>query len=125
MQVNTFQVVLSTDGEKSFIFFIYADIQWGMGGIGFNAGDGVRSFTVPGSLTLSARVIEEGSNVGVTGVYAFRVDLLDIVRPGGESDCYSYQSQTTTMQEATPSLSGLSLLSRDDLHLGWFFHEGL
>ena len=96
MQVNTFQVVLSTDGEKSFIFFIYADIQWGMGGIGFNAGDGVRSFTVPRSRTLSARVIEESSNVGVTGVYAFRVDLLDMVRPGGESDCYSYQSQTTT-----------------------------
>ena len=29
------------------------------------------------------------------------------------------------LQEATPSLSRLSLLSRDDLHLGWFFHEGL
>jgi len=96
MQVNTFQVVLSTDGEKSFVFFIYFDIQWGMGGIGFNAGDGVRSFTVPGSRTPSARVIEDGSNVGVAGVYAFRVDLLDIVRPGGESDCYGHQSQNAT-----------------------------
>ena len=84
MQVNTLQVVLTTDGERSFTFFIYVDITWGEGGIGFNAGDGVRSYTLPGSRTPEAREVEESSNVGVEGLYAYRVDLQDIILPGGE-----------------------------------------
>ena len=86
MQVNTLQVVLTTDGERSFTFFIYSDIQWGDGVIGFNAGDGVRSYTLPGSGSPAARNIEDDSNVGVKGVYAYRVDLPEIVGPGGESN---------------------------------------
>ena len=74
LQVNTLQVVLTTDGEKSFVFFIYTDVQWGQGGIGFNAGDGVRSYELPGSRTPEAREVEDSSNVGVEGVYAYRVD---------------------------------------------------
>ena len=36
----------------TFVFFIYGDIQWGDGAnIGFNAGDGIGSFMVPGALT--------------------------------------------------------------------------
>ena len=83
-QVNTLQVVLTTDGERSFTFFIYVDITWGEGGIGFNAGDGVRSYELPGSRTPEAREVEDSSNVGVEGVYAYRVDLQNIVLPGGE-----------------------------------------
>ena len=86
MQVNTLQVVLTTDGERSFTFFIYSDIQWGEGVIGFNAGDGVRSYTLPDSGSPAAIDIEEDSNVGVEGVYAHRVDLPEIVGPGGESN---------------------------------------
>ena len=86
IQANTFQAVLATDGEKSFVFFIYMDIQWGTGGIGFNAGDGVRSFSLNESVTDAARMIMDGSNVGVVGEYAFHVDLQNIVSPGGESN---------------------------------------
>lgn len=62
------------------------DIQWGTGGIGFNAGDGVKSFSLNESVTDAARMIEDDSNVGVVGEYAFRVDLQNIVSPGGESN---------------------------------------
>ena len=66
----------------TFVFFIYGDIQWGNGdiqwgngaNIGFSAGDGTSSFMVPGALTNQVLNIDEGSNVGVTGVYIYRVD---------------------------------------------------
>ena len=60
----------------TFVFFIYGDIQWGDGAnIGFNAGDGIRSFMLPGALTNQVLNIDEGSNVDVRGVYIYRVDL--------------------------------------------------
>ena len=70
----------------TFVFFIYGDIQWGDGAnIGFSAGDGTRSFMVPGALTNQTLNIDEGSNVGVTGVYIYRVDLRSVFGPrGGE-----------------------------------------
>ena len=64
----------------TFVFFIYGDIQWGSGAnIGFNAGDGMRSFMVPGALTNQVLNIDEGSNVGVTGVYIYRADLCSVL----------------------------------------------
>ena len=75
LQANTFQVVIAADQQMTFVFFIYGDIQWGAGAnIGFNAGDGTRFFMVPGSLTNQTLNIDEGSNVGVTGMYIYRVD---------------------------------------------------
>ena len=85
LQHNTFQVVLATDGKKSFVFFIYYDIQWGSGGIGFNAGDGVKSFTE----SLASGALVRGSNVNISGVYAYRFDLPTIISPGGQSDAMS------------------------------------
>ena len=84
MQDNTFQVVMATDGEKSFVFFTYTDIQWGEGGVGFDAGDLIRGLNVPGSRTAATRRLEEFSNVGVEGVVAFRVDLPNIIVPDGK-----------------------------------------
>ena len=69
----------------TFVFFIYGDIQWGDGAnIGFTAGDGTRSFTVPGALTNQVLNIDEGSNVGVTGVYIYRVGCLVLGPRDGE-----------------------------------------
>ena len=66
----------------TFVFFIYHDIQWGDGAnIGFTAGDGTRYFMVPGALTNQVLNIDEGSNVGVTGVYIYRVDLCSVLGP--------------------------------------------
>ena len=73
----------------TFVFFIYGDIQWGDSAnygfdganIGFDAGDGTRFFMVPGALTNQTLNIDEGSNVGVTGLYIYRVDLCSVLGP--------------------------------------------
>nr|XP_054605635.1 sushi, nidogen and EGF-like domain-containing protein 1 [Nothobranchius furzeri] len=89
--VNTFQVVLITDGEISFTIFQYNTITWttgrhassggnltGMGGIaaqaGFNAGDGTRYFNIPGSRTTDVVGVEGTTNVGYPGRWVFRID---------------------------------------------------
>ena len=70
-------MVLATDGQTSFVSFEYADIQWGAGAqIGFNAGDGVRSFMVPEALTNATLEMESRSNVNISGVFLYRVDNL-------------------------------------------------
>lgn len=53
--------------------------------MGFNAGDRMRSFSLPDSQTPEAVNVDEGSNVGVEGLYAYRVDLPEIIGPGGET----------------------------------------
>ena len=66
----------------TFVFFIYGDIQWGRGAnVGFHAGDGTRSFMDPRALTNQTLNIDEGSNVGLTGVYIYRVDLCSVLGP--------------------------------------------
>ncbi|XP_047442765.1 sushi, nidogen and EGF-like domain-containing protein 1 isoform X2 [Mugil cephalus] len=89
--VNTFQVVLITDGELSFTIFQYNNITWttgmhassggnlvGLGGIaaqaGFNAGDGQRYFNIPGSRTADVVNVEGTTNVGYPGRWVFRID---------------------------------------------------
>ena len=83
-QTNTFQCVMVTDGANSFVIFLYADngIQWTTGDssngtpahVGFNAGDGNRSATVPASRTEAIVDIETTSNVDVPGVWVLQVD---------------------------------------------------
>lgn len=86
-----------TDGQQSFVIFLYADggIQWttgdasggqnGLGGTpaqaGFNAGDGNRSATVPSSQTPAIINIANTSNVDVPGMWIFQVD--ENIRSGG------------------------------------------
>ncbi|KAJ7993401.1 hypothetical protein DPEC_G00272060 [Dallia pectoralis] len=89
--VNTFQVILITNGELSFTVFQYHNISWttgmhassggdlaGLGGIaaqaGFNAGDGKRYFNIPGSRTDDVVDVEETTNVGYPGKWVFRID---------------------------------------------------
>ncbi|NXJ58772.1 TECTA protein, partial [Spizaetus tyrannus] len=89
-KVNTFQAVLATDGATSFIILNYGDIQWttgisnggdahtGLGGIpaqaGFNSGDGVHYYNIPGSRSPAVLHIGRKSNVGILGRWIFRVD---------------------------------------------------
>ncbi|XP_032211338.1 sushi, nidogen and EGF-like domain-containing protein 1 isoform X6 [Mustela erminea] len=99
LYVNTFQTVLITDGKFSFTIFNYESITWttgthassggdttGLGGIaaqaGFNAGDGRRYFSIPGSRTADIAEVETTTNVGVPGRWAFRIDDAQ-VRVGG------------------------------------------
>ncbi len=78
---NTYQAVLMTDGWKSFVCFLYENIQWSISiftpipaQIGFNAGDGSRSFTVPGELTPDTLYMQSMSNVGQPGLFVYQVD---------------------------------------------------
>eukprot|EP00057_Strongylocentrotus_purpuratus_P029925 XP_780234.3 PREDICTED: sushi domain-containing protein 2 [Strongylocentrotus purpuratus] len=90
---NSFQAVIVTDGRYSFAIFNYGDINWttgeasggdgnGLGGIpaqvGFNAGDGVTYYSVPGSQTAAVVDIETTSNIGVPGRWVFRTDNSNI-----------------------------------------------
>ena len=67
--VNTFQVIIVSDGTQTFVRFNYGDIQWGGSNtlIGVSAGDGVNFITHPASLSSSVLTID---NTTVT----YRVD---------------------------------------------------
>ena len=96
-QNNTFQCVLARSGNESYAIYLYADglIQWtasvdqggenGFGGnaalVGYNAGDEITSFKVPGSQTDNILNIVSTSNIGVPGVLVFRLDEDDIFLP--------------------------------------------
>ncbi|NXI35799.1 TECTA protein, partial [Galbula dea] len=89
-KVNTFQVVLATDGATSFVMLNYGDLQWttgisnqgdphtGLGGLpaqaGFNSGDDVHYYNIPGSRSPAVLTISQRSNIGVPGRWIFRVD---------------------------------------------------
>ena len=81
--------MLSTDGERSFVVFMYLDngIQWtsgdanygshGLGGIsaqaGFDSGDGVNFLQFAEAMTDDIVDIENTSNIGDPGYYIFAV----------------------------------------------------
>ena len=78
--------------SQSYAIYLYADglIQWttSVGGdfneftvalAGYNAGDGLVSFTVPGSQTDDILNIVSLSNVDVPGMLVFRLDEDDVV----------------------------------------------
>ena len=72
--------MLATDGEETYVLFLYRDMQWGEGSVvGFNAGDGKRGFMLPGDV----RTLESRSNVGpdFPGVWMFRVDQQIVLQP--------------------------------------------
>ena len=84
---------MAGSGNQSYAIYLYADglIQWtssgesGFGGnaalVGYNAGDGVTSFTLPGSHTDDFLNIVSISNVNVPGMLVFRLDEDDVVHP--------------------------------------------
>ena len=89
--MNTYQVVLATDGNQTYSLFLYRDVQWGFEStvVGFNSGS--RNNSQPIFLNLPESFIEEGvlsleetSNIGVgyPGVYMFRIDQ-NITQPQG------------------------------------------
>ena len=85
--MNTFQCILATSELESFVIFLYANLQWttgdlsggyhGLGGTealaGYNAGDGINSYTIPGSLTSNITNIAWTSNIGIPGTWILKV----------------------------------------------------
>uniref|UniRef100_G1MWY9 Uncharacterized protein n=1 Tax=Meleagris gallopavo TaxID=9103 RepID=G1MWY9_MELGA len=92
--VNTFQIVLITDGKLSFTIFNYESITWTTGMhastqvSSFNAGDGKRYFNIPGSRTDDIADVEMTTNVGIPGRWVFRIDDAQ-VQVGGCSNTTS------------------------------------
>ena len=73
-------MVLATDGDKSFLLFSYGDIQWSGGGfIGFISP--ITQLVITDSGINSFENIETTSNVGIPGLYIYRVDQEDVIEP--------------------------------------------
>ena len=88
--MNTFQCVLATNEFESFVFFLYNDgeIQWttgdesdginGLGGsgavVGISSGNYFSDYVfIPLSLSPNILHIDKTSNVGIPGVWMFKV----------------------------------------------------
>ena len=56
--------------------------------VGFNAGDGRRYFSVPGSRTASIVNVETTTNVGLRGRWVFRIDQASVVVAGSKLKPY-------------------------------------
>ncbi|XP_068098033.1 uncharacterized protein [Hyperolius riggenbachi] len=105
-KVNTFQVVLSTDGNQTFLLYNYEDIQWpsldANGYIvygpvalaGLNSGLVTGHYTIPESLSPAIANISSTSNVNVTGRWAFKASNLHPEDPHGDQ---SSDNQDTTV----------------------------
>ena len=102
--MNTFQAILATDGNQTFVMFLYEDIQWAnfVTSIGFNAGDREESITHPESLTTEGVLnLENTTNVGIPGVYIFRVDQPmpgKVKKITGRFYCTTHGSQDTCIE---------------------------
>jgi len=87
-QTLTFQTVMTSNGIYSFTVFNFNKLQYTVGAsdcnahaqIGFNAGDGLRAFSVASSLTpqINNTALDK-SNVGTIGKWIFSIDGADIV----------------------------------------------
>ena len=90
LQLNTFQLVLATDGRRSIAVFNYAEdgINWagrailslgvgvGLGAVaGYNVGDENRHFTLPGSFSEDVQYIDNTTgNTGKEGQWVLVLD---------------------------------------------------
>ena len=88
LQTNTYQLVMATDGQLSFVTFLYEEIQWTDSGrtdsVSAIAGidNGALILDLPGSGFDDVRNLVNTSNVGVDGMWMYRVDSSDIIHPG-------------------------------------------
>ena len=76
LQVNTFQIVIASDGEMTFVLFLYGDIQWYSSVstlIGFYSRTGI-SYSFPQEILNNLLNLESLSNIEHPGIFAFRVD---------------------------------------------------
>ena len=73
-------MVLVTDGELSFALFSYGDIQWDTAAfIGFQSA--IIYFDITKLSKFNTLELETTSNVGIPGLYIFRVDQTEVIEP--------------------------------------------
>ena len=75
IQVNTFQTVIASDGEMTFVLFLYEDIQWSNNNtrIGFDSGTGI-GYNLPQEILNNLLNLGNLSNIERPGIFVFRVD---------------------------------------------------
>ncbi|XP_065905366.1 IgGFc-binding protein-like isoform X2 [Dysidea avara] len=106
-QTNTFQVVLATDGDRTYAIFQYADngIGWSESGgehaqVGISV-DNIKE-THPDSGTANIIRVATGSNVNVAGRYIYRID----VGPSSSTEMREYYlGFFNTIGDAEPSIT--------------------
>lgn len=101
---------MATNGTQSYVLFLYADgeMQWttgdasggtaGLGGtpaqVGFNAGNGVNYYSLPGSQTPNVINVVNSTNAAVPGLWVFKVDSHSTVIPTNPSMYYLINTYT-------------------------------
>ncbi|RNA31957.1 nidogen and EGF-like domain-containing 1 [Brachionus plicatilis] len=85
---NTFQSVLASNGNLSFVIFNYEQLTWSVetAQAGLNGGDGTHYFNLPGSFSSSIKKLTNLSNIGVVGKWMYRTDSLYNFEYGCPSD---------------------------------------
>ena len=75
IQVNTFQTVIASDGEMTFVLFLYENIQWSDDNtrIGFDSGTGI-GYNFPQEILSNLLNLESLSNIERPGIFSFRVN---------------------------------------------------
>ncbi|XP_023805555.1 IgGFc-binding protein [Oryzias latipes] len=117
---TTFQAVLISGGQKSFVLFNYGSIASATQNVqaGYDTINSLHHFTIPGSFSSSATgnnsTFSLGSNVNVTGRWAFQVD-------SGERGCQFidkrvqlgdfFWSDSNCTQKCTCTTSGIHCIS--------------
>lgn len=92
---------MASDGDNLFVIFLYMDIQWtqtqtanSIALVGFDAGDQFSYYSLPGSRTDAIANVTRTSNVGMPGVWVFKVSGPSVESGGcldmavGEYDSY-------------------------------------
>jgi len=90
---NTFQLVLTTNGEESYVVFNYGRLEWPNTRVkvnvesGFNLGDLKNYHQMEDSFSPKIAELEKKSNVGMRSKWLFRVDEFQTLFPRASPDC--------------------------------------
>ncbi|XP_052697868.1 adhesion G protein-coupled receptor B1-like isoform X2 [Crassostrea angulata] len=120
-QRNTFQLVLISNEVHSFAVFMYNVINWtNKAEAGYNAGDGIHYYSVPGSMTESMLNLPQASNVGVPGQFVFMVDkkTTDVI-----PQILTFESNSSVLREGKSAWLNLDLRGNTMYEVQWF-HSG-
>jgi hypothetical protein len=109
-QLNTYQAVVAADASRrSYAFLCFDQLLWGWGAAapnvwpnsGFNAGDGVNSYSLPGSFSDAVLQFTCRARTSVTpGCFGFRIDARD-VSPGSPASTATATATGTATRTQT------------------------
>ena len=120
-KTNTFQCILAADNVTSYVIYQYADdeIQWTTDSlgrnaalVGYNAGDCIRYKTVRESMTTEIINITKTSNVGIPGVYVFKVDGMERCTIGTHSTITTSPCSITTITKTVSSTFSATIVTK-------------